>query len=114
MIGVRLMGGLGNQMFQYALARKVAHDKNTDFVMDMVFFENIAEGDTLREYELDCFKITERFLPANKRPNEGPINYAGVFGKGRFLKHKLGGLAWQIYREPHHNFDAKALKQPNN
>lgn len=114
MIGVRLMGGLGNQMFQYAFARRVAHDKNTDFVMDRVFFENIAEGDTTREYEIDCFNITERFLSANKRPNEEPINYTGVFGKGRFLKHKLKGQSWHIYREPHHNFDAKALKQPNN
>lgn len=115
MIGVRLMGGLGNQMFQYALATKVAQDRHTQATMDLVFFENLVDIDTPREYELDCFNVSERFLPASKRPNEGPPhNYAGLYGKSRFIKQKLTGRSWNIYREPHHNFDKQALNQSNN
>jgi len=115
MIAVRLMGGLGNQMFQYALARKLAHLNHTKPIMDMVFFDNIAEVDTPREYELDCFTIKERFLPASKRPRENPdANYMGKRGRLRHIKHSLQGRAWAIYRESFHNFDEKVLACKNN
>lgn len=110
MIAVRLMGGLGNQMFQYAIGRKLALKNNTKLNMDMVFFENIADVDTPREYELDCFNIQQYFLAPSKRPQENPdANYLGRKGKLRKLKHKVLGKAWSIYREPHHHFDKKVL-----
>lgn len=114
MIGVRLMGGLGNQMFQYAIARELANLHHTDVVMDQIFFENIAEVDTPRYYELDCFKLQANFLDLNKRPVENPeVAYQGKRGRLRQLQHQLAGNSWHIYREPHHNFDPNALKQPN-
>lgn len=115
MIAVRLMGGLGNQMFQYAIGRKLALQNKTDLALDLIFFDNIADVDTPRFYELDCFNIQEKFLSPAKRPVENPdAAFAGKRGKIKLLKHKLGGQNWQIYNEPHHNFDPKVLKQTNN
>lgn len=114
MISIRLMGGLGNQMFQYAIARRLAHDRHTTLAMDMVFFDNITEVDTPREYELDCFKIQENFLKSSMRPIDNESRYSGAKGKLRLVKDRLHGKAWNIYKEKHHNFDPEALQVPNN
>jgi hypothetical protein len=53
MIITRLIGGLGNQMFQYAAARRFAHHHNTDLFLDVTGFASYA----LRKYELDIFRI---------------------------------------------------------
>ncbi len=114
MIGVRLMGGLGNQMFQYAVARRLAITHRTSVALDMIFFENIAEVDTPRVYELDCFKLQAQILNPTSRPAENPdTNYLGKRGKLRLLKDSLTGKAWLVYREPHHNFDPSVANLPN-
>ena len=58
MIIVKIMGGLGNQMFQYAVARRMAAKANTQLLMDVTGYEHMAEGDTPRQYELDVYAIT--------------------------------------------------------
>ena len=39
MIIVRLKGGLGNQLFQYALGRNLAIQHQTDLILDTTSFE---------------------------------------------------------------------------
>jgi hypothetical protein len=59
MIVVRLMGGLGNQMFQYALGCRLAHDRSAPLKVDLSWFReapNIA-GDTVREFALDKWNV---------------------------------------------------------
>jgi hypothetical protein len=56
MIIVRLIGGLGNQMFQYAAGRSLAHHHNTDLFLDLTWFASF----TLRKYELDSFRINAK------------------------------------------------------
>jgi len=55
MIIVRLTGGLGNQMFQYALGRHLAEKLSTTLKLDPLFYES----NKLRHYELHCFHIWE-------------------------------------------------------
>lgn len=114
MIAVRLMGGLGNQMFQYAVARRLAEDRKTSVIMDLAFFENPADVDTPRHYELDCFELKPQFLLPSRRPGEPDTSYVGAKGKLLFAKHKLEGKAWKVYRERHHNFDPHAVELPDN
>jgi hypothetical protein len=57
MIIVRLIGGIGNQMFQYAVGRAISIRNNTNLKLDLSAFENY----TLRSYRLDCFDIIEDF-----------------------------------------------------
>jgi hypothetical protein len=59
MIVVKLMGGLGNQMFQYALGRRLAHERSVPLKLDLSWFRDaVAMGvDTVREYALDGWRI---------------------------------------------------------
>jgi hypothetical protein len=51
------MGGLGNQMFQYATARRLAYQYHTELRFDITVFDNMHRNDTPRHYDLDCYKI---------------------------------------------------------
>ena len=55
MIIVRITGGLGNQMFQYAVAKSLAIKNNDFFKLDISFYPK----QTLRKYELNLFNIEE-------------------------------------------------------
>lgn len=55
-IVVRLMGGLGNQLFQYAFARAVAHKYNCEFKLDATPFSHYY---FLDKYCLSPFNIIE-------------------------------------------------------
>ena len=59
MITVRIWGGLGNQMFQYAYARALrARTKQEVFIDKQGVFRESLEMGIIRDYALDCFKIT--------------------------------------------------------
>ena len=59
MIVMNLKGGLGNQLFQYALGRHLASIHNTTLALDVSGFES----DPLRNYRLDSFNISATVLP---------------------------------------------------
>lgn len=70
---VLIKGGIGNQLFGYAAARRLAYSNNADLVIDHVsYFKNDKKYN--REFQLDNFQITarkarvlERFDPFNGR-----------------------------------------------
>lgn len=55
----RLAGGLGNQMFQYAAARALAHHHNASLLVDTSFLGsgNSVADHTIRDFELDVYKV---------------------------------------------------------
>ena len=61
MIFLRLMGGMGNQMFQYAMARTLCLKHNCELIIDtslMAERESVnSAGISLRPYELNVFNI---------------------------------------------------------
>lgn len=57
MIIVKLIGGLGNQLFQYSLGRNLAHINQTEFKLDITGFETYK----LHSYSLQNFNIIENF-----------------------------------------------------
>ena len=57
MIIVKLIGGLGNQMFQYALGRRMAYVLGVKLKLDIFGFANYK----LRTYGLSPFNIQENF-----------------------------------------------------
>ena len=71
MIIVQLTGGLGNQMFQYAAALRLAARHDTPLVVDLSRFHE-RTADTPRSFGLHCFRIrasqigTPRLLPASE------------------------------------------------
>lgn len=72
MIIVKIIGGLGNQLFQYALGRNLSVKKNTELKLDISGFEYYR----LHKYGLDHFNIIEniatkediqKFRPAKRQ-----------------------------------------------
>lgn len=57
MIIIRLDGGLGNQLFQYAIARKLSLTAGTSLAFDTSSFQI----NKLRKYNLGNFNVEERF-----------------------------------------------------
>ncbi|WP_147273621.1 alpha-1,2-fucosyltransferase [Pedobacter chinensis] len=66
MVIVKLMGGLGNQMFQYAVARKLSKNKNV--YLDLNFLKQNNKSDdffTARSYDLNIFSnLRSSILPS--------------------------------------------------
>jgi len=72
MIIVRLMGGLGNQMFQYALGRSLEEKNNNEMLLDTSFLENRTPGfvHVFRDYELNLFpKLKEKMVTTENAPS---------------------------------------------
>jgi hypothetical protein len=67
------MGGLGNQMFQYAIAKSIAEKNNNEFKLDLSFYSS----QDLRQYELNRFFIKGGVATsaecARLRGNEGLV-----------------------------------------
>jgi hypothetical protein len=63
MIIVKLMGGLGNQMFQYAAGRYLSEKHQTDLKLDLTFLldRTPRKNFVYRDYDLDFFHIRECF-----------------------------------------------------
>jgi hypothetical protein len=55
MIATRLIGGLGNQLFQYAMGRSLSLLNDTQLLLDVTAFEN---GYKLRRYSLEHFSVS--------------------------------------------------------
>ena len=53
MIILKVQGGLGNQMFQYAFARRIQEETNKKIILDISDYEY----DKLRSYTLDKFRL---------------------------------------------------------
>lgn len=81
MVLVRVSGGLGNQMFQYAIAKSIAKKNNDIFKLDISFYSN----QKLRKFELNEFDTIINFASRKEI-----IEFAGnenIFFK---IKRKLG------------------------
>lgn len=57
MVIIKLQGGLGNQLFQYAFGRSFAIKRNTEFKLDISFYSLKFNGITPRHYHLKDFNI---------------------------------------------------------
>ena len=61
MIKIKIQAGLGNQFFQYALARAIKEKTKKEVILDLSFYtpNGVVKGDTVRGYELDKFNIDQ-------------------------------------------------------
>ncbi|MCU0435797.1 MAG: alpha-1,2-fucosyltransferase [Bacteroidia bacterium] len=113
MIIVKLMGGLGNQMFQYAAARSLALEKNTWVYLDASFLLEDAKGRwTQREYELGIFNIQYKF------ERSGRINFLRKLDTSPYRR-KLSEQKWwpfpfRHFAEPDSKFHPEIFHSPKN
>ena len=107
MITVKLQGGMGNQLFQYAMAKAMASAKNTSFELDLEFLLDRTPNKGLefvfRDYDLDLFNVNPLFSPKNAEQK---------FEEKGWLAQVFSGFKKQIvYREPFFHYDAKVFQQ---
>lgn len=79
MIIIRLKGGLGNQMFQYALGRVLSLKNNDQFKVDLSFLNFTYKGITKRSYDLDVFNLKIDFSRDNEIPIIHKLNKSKYF-----------------------------------
>jgi Glycosyl transferase family 11 len=61
MIITRLIGGLGNQMFQYAAGLALAERRRTVLKLDVSWFREDPAYEAHNRYALSCLNVTEQF-----------------------------------------------------
>ena len=113
MIMLRLIGGLGNQMFQYACGRMLAQTHQTALKLDI---SNYAD-DPLRHYSLGCFNLKAELATPKEIQHIG----GSLLAKNtlrRSIAKKLEQLKPYYRRRFIHEqgfgFDANILQAPNN
>ena len=113
MIISKLQGGHSNQLFQYALGRALAKKLKTELILDLSWFDDFADVDTPRFYELDCYplKATTRTSLEGMRI----VDQRQPIGKRLKIMRKLGvGNVIHSCYEQGQGFNADILNTPDN
>jgi hypothetical protein len=110
MIITKLFGGLGNQMFQYAVGRRLSHVLGVELKLDISWFSS----SDFRKYALDVFNIRQNLatpeeITAMTARKRGVLEY--FFGRGQ---QKPGKIARTHILETHFHFDPNILQLPDN
>ncbi len=103
MIIVKLIGGLGNQMFQYAVGRHLALKTNTELKIDISGFKQYK----LHKFSLDTFNIEKNI--ASKKEVSTFKKYQRKSGKVWFLYNRLIADKTKYFQERQFNFDPEVL-----
>ena len=98
MIIVNLMGGLGNQMFQYALGRRLAQDKGVALKLDTQWFGK----QNLRKFELDKFNITFKIASEEE-----------IYSTRHFFRNRIIRKVYSIYQNQLPYFKRSFINEPN-
>ena len=101
MIIIQILGGLGNQMFQYAAGRCLAHLNNTQLKLDVTAFTNYK----LRNFDLRAFHANCQFASGEEIRNLLPSHN---FEKA--LQYLSPKKKRTYYREKYFHFDDNMLK----
>jgi hypothetical protein len=111
MIITKLLGGLGNQMFQYAAAKRLAVKWGTSLKLDVSLYKTQQKGLTPRRFELDRFNMKHQ--TAKMKDLFLVVESEGVRSRAqKFIipnKYRIKKL-----RENRSSFDESILEAPDN
>jgi hypothetical protein len=109
MIIVKLIGGLGNQLFQYALGRHLAIKNNTELKLDSTGFHTYYK---LHKYSLQSLNVIEN-IATGKEIEKFSATPKGIASK---LASKIKGEEgkYRMIIEPGFHFFPEILNAPDN
>ena len=102
MIISRITSGLGNQLFQYAVARHLALKNNTALYLDLSYYQHQYETDTPRAFKLNHFSVPYRIL------QKSPLEY--VSRVTRLLPNRSMKPFFLFLKEKHFHVDERILQ----
>lgn len=107
MIVIELSGGLGNQMFQYALYKKFESLKK-DVVIETSFFRS---GQELRELELGIFPV--KYAQITDKKAEAIRGYGYRDSVWDKIRHRLSPGKYTVYVDEIENFQPQIFEMEN-
>ncbi len=110
MIVVRLIGGLGNQMFQYAVGRALSFRLGKELKLDISGFKEYK----LREYKLSCFNINASIATQNEINQTIPAQSKSLKAIIRKLIKNYNSLGVEYLKEPYFHFWNQIIKYTGN
>lgn len=105
MITVTLRGGLGNQLFQYAVGRGLAVRRNTGLSFDLSWFGRHLANETPRAYALQPYEL-DVSLDGARHPSVRPVPKTRL---GRFLARRDALL----FKQAGQGYDPAVLDAPD-
>lgn len=114
MIVVKLAGGLGNQMFQYAAGRYLSKKHKVPLKLDLSFLLDRTPKDNFvyRDYDLNIFNVQENFAQADEIINFG--KYRRI-GRALYTAKQIINSKIPVYvRENPYHFDLSFFRIPAN
>jgi len=106
MIILRLRGGLGNQLFQYAAGKSLALYHNTDLKLDLYYYKK----NRARKLELDNFNI-----PIELASRDEVHQFTGSNPIIRYLNKRENYLRCpSVFSQPHYHFFSDFFSLPSN
>ncbi len=115
MIIVKLAGGLGNQMFQYAAARRLSFVHQTELKLDHSSLGKNPRSVTPREFELRHLNIAASTATPEEVARFLGSDYGGINGALTRLCRKIGLVKPNphLFLEKHFHFDRALLDAPD-
>jgi hypothetical protein len=119
MITVKLMGGMGNQMFQYALGRTLSLKNNDSLILDLNFLldRRPRPNFTFRDFDLVIFDLkVETILSMEKLDLAAKASYSKILSKLHIdqLLHYLPRMSYVIGDNNPTKFNPKILNLKGN
>lgn len=112
MIIMKIHGGLGNQMFQYALGRHLALRLKTVLKLDVSFYQKENKRHTPRHFQLDVFNTDLTF--ATEKDLKQILGMAFLREPNRLLNRFGINVLSNYYSEKAHNFNGEVLNLKDN
>jgi len=88
MIVVKLKGGLGNQMFQYAVGRELQRRNGGELVLDLTqLLDRLPRKNmAVRDYNLDIFRIQPHFTLLSRFARHLPVPLLYMYGSSALVR----------------------------